>query len=227
MNLLGKTSFFLTSMRAAIWQGVLQQDHQLTLFINALHTPFTDELWRFFSAATIWCLLCAAMVVWLFTKMGWKRALVAIGACVLTFALCDQSARLVKHGLERLRPCWDADMLSAGLRVLEGKGGQYGFFSAHSANAMGLAICSFLCLRSGSGRTARGYAWIAFTLAFLIGISRIFVGKHFLGDVLAGFCAGLLLGWLSTITVFRLLRVCQKILPFGTMAKDRTGQRPS
>ena len=28
----------------------------------------------------------------------------------------------------------------------------------------------------------------------LIGLSRIFVGKHFLGDVLAGFAVGILLG---------------------------------
>ena len=208
-------------METTLWQDVLQLDHRLTLFINALHTPFTDEMWRFFSAAMIWCLLCAGMVVWLIAQMGWKRALVAIGACLLTFALCDQSSRLVKYGLERLRPCWDADMLSAGLRVLEGKGGQYGFFSAHSANAMGLAICSFLCLRCGRDRTGRGYAWIAFILAFLIGVSRIFVGKHFLGDVLAGFCAGLLLGWLSTITVFRLLRVLQKFLLLRAVEKDR------
>ncbi len=186
-------------MDTALLQDVLQLDHQLTLFLNALHTPLTDEVWRFFSGAAIWCILCAAMATYLFLQMGWRRALIAIGACIVTFALCDQSARLVKHGLERLRPCWDPVLLDAGLRVLEGKGGEFGFFSAHSANAAGLALCSWLCLRSDKSRRYRGYAWLAFMLAFLIGISRVFVGKHFVGDVLTGFCVGLLFGWLCAL----------------------------
>ena len=193
-------------MDTALLQDVLQLDHQLTLFLNALHTPLTDEVWRFFSGATVWCVLCAAMTVWLFLQLGWKRALVAIAACVLTFALCDQSSRLVKHGLERLRPCWDPVLLDAGLRVLEGKGGAFGFFSAHAANAMGLALCSYLCLREGLSRPCAGYAWLAFTLAFLIGISRVFVGKHFVGDVLTGFLVGLLYGWLCALGARRIFR---------------------
>lgn len=193
-------------MDTALLQDVLQLDHQLTLFLNALHTPFTDDVWRFFSGATVWCVLCAAMTVWLFLQLGWKRALVAIAACVLTFALCDQSSRLVKHGLERLRPCWDPVLLDAGLRVLEGKGGAFGFFSAHAANAMGLALCSYLCLREGLSRPCAGYAWLAFTLAFLIGISRVFVGKHFVGDVLTGFLVGLLYGWLCALGARRIFR---------------------
>ena len=36
-------------------------------------------------------------------------------------------------------------------------------------------------------------------LAFVIGISRVFVGKHFVGDVLTGFCVGLLFGWLCAL----------------------------
>lgn len=193
-------------MDTALLQDVLQLDHQLTLFLNALHTPLTDDVWRFFSGATVWCVLCAAMTVWLFLQLGWKRALVAIAACVLTFALCDQSARLVKHGLERLRPCWDPVLLDAGLRVLEGKGGAFGFFSAHAANAMGLALCSYLCLREGLSRPCAGYAWLAFPLAFLIGISRVFVGKHFVGDVLTGFLVGLLYGWLCALGARRIFR---------------------
>lgn len=193
-------------MDTALLQDVLQLDHQLTLFLNALHTPLTDDVWRFFSGATVWCVLCAAMTVWLFLQLGWKRALVAIAACVLTFALCDQSARLVKHGLERLRPCWDPVLLDAGLRVLEGKGGAFGFFSAHAANAMGLALCSYLCLREGLSRPCAGYAWLTFTLAFLIGISRVFVGKHFVGDVLTGFLVGLLYGWLCALGARRIFR---------------------
>lgn len=172
-------------------------DQRATLALNALYVQGTDAFWQFFSAGLIWWLLCSALVAFLFARLGWKRALVTIGACILTAVLCETAANLSKYGLERLRPCWDEDMLAAGLRVLEGKGGRFGFFSAHSANAAGLALCSLLCLRSDSSYRYRGYAWFAFGMVLLIGISRVFVGKHFLGDVLAGFSVGLLIGWLA------------------------------
>ena len=45
-------------------------------------------------------------------------------------------------------------------------------------------------------REYRGMAWLLFSWAALVGISRIFVGKHFLGDVLVGTAVGLLFGWI-------------------------------
>ena len=33
----------------------------------------------------------------------------------------------------------------------------------------------------------------------LVGLSRVFVGKHFLGDVIVGLAAGVLTGWLVFI----------------------------
>ena len=58
----------------------------------------------------------------------------------------------------------------------------YGFFSAHAANAMAFAVASAKFLKRG---TLPLCLW-----AVLVGLSRIFVGKHFLGDVLIGFIVG-------------------------------------
>jgi len=209
-------------METAILEDIVQLDRQITLQLNALSTPGPDAAWQFLSGQVIWYVVCIAMLVYLFLRLGWKRGLVALCACLLTFALCDQSARLVKYAVERLRPCWDEEMLAAGLQVLEGKGGNFGFFSAHSANAAGLALCSFLCLRSDAARRYQGYAWLAFSLAFLIGMSRVFVGKHFLGDVLAGFCVGLLFGWLLGL----LARRWMGRIPMTSIRLPRQSGRP-
>ena len=192
-------------------QEALRLDSEATLFINGLHTSWTDPVWQFLSSPIIWFLLFIPMVAYSFLRLGWKRGLITFIALLLTVGLCGQTANLVKLGFERLRPCWDEDLLEAGLRVLEGKGGDFGFFSAHAANAMGLAVCSFLCLRFDRRRQYRGYAWLAFILAFLIGISRIFVGKHYLGDVMAGFLVGLAAGWLFAF----LARLVMKRLPLS------------
>jgi membrane-associated phospholipid phosphatase len=43
----------------------------------------------------------------------------------------------------------------------------------------------------------------------MVAVSRIFVGKHFLGDVIVGICVGLFAGWafgsLAKLTIKRFL----------------------
>ena len=171
-------------------------DQQLTLAVNSLHTPVTDAVWTVFSNREIWFVLYAVVLVFFFIRLGWKRALVALAACVLTVVVCDQFANFTKDFFERLRPCWDQNMIDGGLHILEDKGGLYGFYSAHAANALGFAACSAGCFRYDRTRRYRGYVWLITIWALLVGLSRVFVGKHFCGDVLVGFCVGLLVGWL-------------------------------
>ena len=171
-------------------------DQDVTLAINALHCPVTDAIWQVFSNKQIWFVLYAVVLVMLYVRLGWKRATLVVLACVLTVTFCDQFSNFTKEYFARLRPCWDQNMVQGGLHILEHKGRLYGFYSAHAANAAGFAVCSWQGLRQDRGRRYCGYAWFIFLWAFLVGISRVFVGKHFLGDVLVGFAVGLLAGWL-------------------------------
>ena len=74
------------------------------------------------------------------------------------------------------------------------------FFSAHSANAFGLAVCSILAFRNDKSLPYRKYAAAILTWATLVSLSRIFAGKHYLGDVLTGILIGCLFGWLLGLT---------------------------
>ena len=85
-------------------------------------------------------------------------------------------------------------MLRNGLHVLE-YGGKYGFFSAHAANAFGLATSTYLGLKADKSRNYRWYGTFMYIWAFLVAVSRIFVGKHFLGDVIVGTLVGLSAGF--------------------------------
>lgn len=179
------------------WESVIALDREATLGLNALGgNSLWDALMVFSSHHYTWVPLYVGLAVFLFYRLGWKRALVFVAAIGLTFLCCDQLSNVFKYGFERLRPCYDEGMIAGGLRLLEGRGGLYGFFSAHAANTFGLACCTILAFRTD---TKHSYRWLAAGLLFwaaLVSVSRVFVGKHFLGDVMVGMLIGVALGLL-------------------------------
>jgi undecaprenyl-diphosphatase len=64
----------------------------------------------------------------------------------------------------------------------------YGFVSNHAANFFGLAAITTLFIRK------RWYTWLIFFIAILVSYSRIYVGKHFPGDVICGAILGYAIG---------------------------------
>ena len=178
--------------------GVLQYlhhvDQAVTLAINSLNCPFTDRIWMLFSNREIWFPMYIIIAIFLFIRLGWKRATVVTIACILTVTACDQFGNFVKDAVQRLRPCWDLNMVNGGLHLLEGKGNLYGFYSAHAANTLGFAVCSLKGFKIDKTRSYKAYSICIVLWAFLVGMSRVFVGKHFFGDVCAGFIVGIIFG---------------------------------
>ena len=187
------------------WQTIHETDQLLTLKINSWHTPFTDIIWEFFSDIPVWIPMYLLIIIFVIWRLGWKRGLVVIAAALLTFGFCDQFSNIIKAATERLRPCNDPIMIENGLHILE-KGGKYGFFSAHAANAFGLATSTFIGLRIDNRIRYRGYGAWMFTWAALVGIRRIFVGKHYLGDVLVGTLVGIAAGMAFSLTARWIIR---------------------
>lgn len=198
------------------WQKVHQFDQHLTLVVNSWNSSVSDPIWVFFSDKLVWIPMYAGIIALLFWKLGWKKALVVIAAVLMTFGFCDQFSNLIKHAVCRIRPLNDEFMVANGLHILEWGGG-YGFFSAHAANALGLAFSSFIglnTLTTAERREARPWwikaygTWIFFWAA-MVGISRIFVGRHYIGDVLVGFmvgaAAGIVFGLLARYIIRRFL----------------------
>lgn len=175
----------------------------LTLEINSWNSPISDPIWVFFSNIPVWIpmyLLIVGLLIW---KLGWKKGLLVIAAALATFGFCDQFSNLIKDATERIRPVNDEFMIASGLHILE-RGGGFSFFSAHSANAFGLALSTFTGMKISLGCNAKGsempkwlkvYGGWMFFWATMVAISRIFVGRHYLGDVLVGIMVGTLAGY--------------------------------
>ena len=176
------------------WQNVHHLDQEVTLVINSWHSSVTDPIWQFFSDKIVWIPMYAAIVALLIWRLGWKKGLIAIAGVLLTFGFCDQFSNVIKYAVCRIRPVNDEFMIAQGLHILE-TGGGYGFFSAHAANSFGLAVSTYLGIQMDKRLKWRGYAAWIFFWAGMVAMSRVFVGKHYLGDVIVGSIVGLAAGF--------------------------------
>jgi membrane-associated phospholipid phosphatase len=102
-----------------------------------------------------------------------------VGARVTTLLLLSAYINvLIKDICELPRPCHEVPAL--GLVAAEG----YGFPSNHAQSAV--VIWGSLALHV----RRRWFTGLALALAFLVGLSRVYLGVHFLGDVVVGWAIG-------------------------------------
>ena len=174
---------------------LINLDRAVTLAINGLNTPLTDQFWMFFTEKTIWFPAYAFIAVMLVYRLGWKRGLAVIASLILTVVLCDQISYHIKNGVERLRPVFDAYMLEGGLHYPEGRETSfYGFFSGHASNSFSFIACSLIGFRNDRTHRYNAYCTWGYIWAILVSLSRVMMGRHFMGDILVGALFGLAMG---------------------------------
>jgi len=175
---------------------LIQWDQNATLWINGLNTPATDAFWLLMSDTRVWFPAYAVLAVMLFYRLGWKRGLVVFLSVILAVVLCDQIPYHIRNAVQRLRPCFCEEMVSGGLHLPTNPGGGYwGFFSCHASNVFGLITCALLGFRNDKTHTYNAFAFWGYLWASLVAVSRIMLGRHYLGDVLVGAAFGILFGW--------------------------------
>jgi undecaprenyl-diphosphatase len=160
-------------------QWLLDLDRTLFEFINiTLANPVTDLVMPVITNGYYWVvptIAAALVIVW---KEG-KRGMWLLAGMALVIALCDQTAaHLIKPVVHRTRPCH----VVAGVHLLVGCSDAHSFPSAHATNWFGGAVW----MAYGFPRLAG----IFYTVAFLVAISRVFVGVHYPFDVLGGAVIG-------------------------------------
>ena len=190
-------------------------DQDITLTINSWTSPWTDSFWMMMSDKMFWIPAYVVCAYFLFARLGWKKALMVLASVAVAFALCDQLSNIVKRAVVRLRPSYSVRMLDGGLNVLEKRGGFYGFFSAHAANAFAIAMCLILGFRNDKSHSYNAFSKWVIIWASLVAVSRIFVGKHYLGDVLVGTVIGLTVGYLVGIATRYLIKRLFPTVPEG------------
>lgn len=165
---------------------LIEFDQSLSLALNGAHTAWLDPVMLFLSRVYVWVPLYLACLALLFFRLPWRKALIGSLMLIAAFAFTDIFTHWLKeHVFLRLRPCEDP-ALTGLVRLLEPHGSLYGFPSGHAANTFGFAAASAWLLKR------KWWSISLFCWAALVSYSRIYVGKHFLGDVLGGAAFGLL-----------------------------------
>ncbi|WP_193510766.1 phosphatase PAP2 family protein [Christiangramia fulva] len=166
-------------------------DRELFLYFNNLGSERWDWLWVALSDKWMAIPFYAVLLYLLFKKLGWRSTLITMLVVALLITATDQLANFFKHTFERPRPCRQEGVMEFARFVAE-RCGRYGFFSAHSANSMGVAVFLSLIFKS----FYRNLYLILIFWAILVSYSRIYLGVHYPGDVLTGWFFGVILGFL-------------------------------
>ncbi|MDR0961553.1 MAG: phosphatase PAP2 family protein [Mediterranea sp.] len=183
-----------------ILRELMHWDTQVFLFLNGMYHTFLDTFMSTYSGKWIWVPMYTAILYVMVRNLALKTLLLAIVAVALTIVITDQvTATLIRPLVERLRPANLENPLSSMVHIVgDYRGGRYGFPSAHAANTFGLAFfVAFLFKKRWL--TLFFMAWAIVTC-----YSRIYLGVHYPGDLLAGALIGLLAA-LITYNLFRLI----------------------
>jgi undecaprenyl-diphosphatase len=168
-------------------------DRQLMLALNGEGNEVTDCFWAIYSGKWIWLAPVLLIVYTLACRCrgGWRPALVVVLFTALLVCATDQvSAALIKPLICRPRPSHTEGLAPLLHYVGSYRGGHYGFVSSHAANSMGVALWLSL-LFHGRILQATIFFW-----ALLNCYSRIQLGVHFPGDLLAGGIVGMVIAYL-------------------------------
>lgn len=175
------------------------------------HYAWLDWLMMFLSDArngVIPLVLISVFVFWRSGTPGWR----VVAGMVLLVLLSDGSGALIKHAIAAERPCNVLD----GVRLLAPYCGHNSFPSNHAMNMA--AIATFI------GWHYRIMIAPLTGLAVSVGLSRIYLGVHYPGDVLFGWICGAVIAsvfyWLGWIAIPRFRREQRNTLEDTTRLEE-------
>ena len=172
-------------------------DTRLTLLLNGSDSVMLDTIAVTATKTGTWIPLGIVLLYVLMKMKNWKNALLVILCVAIAITLADQMASgIFKPLVARLRPSHTPELQGVIDLVGDYRGGRYGFFSSHAANTCAVAVFLSLLFRK------RVFTVAICSWAMVNSWTRLYLGVHYVGDIMVGLIWGAFVGWM----VFRLYR---------------------
>ena len=175
-------------------------DQTLTLFLNGSQSLFLDGVAATATQTATWIPVAVVLLYVLIRNNNLRAVGTILLAIALSILLADQGASSVcKPLFGRLRPTHEPSIMYA-IDVVNGyRGGKFGFISSHAANTFAVATLLTLLVRG------RRLAIVLFGWALLNCWTRVYLGVHYVGDLMCGALWGTLT---ATAVYFAAKRRC-------------------
>ena len=164
-------------------------DRDLFILINGLNSPLLDNVMVWITNKYTWVPLYLYWGYVVIRHFPGHWILLFVSIAILILVTDQLTSNIMKPFFERLRPCHEQN-LSAALHLVVNCGGKFGFASGHSANSFALATFIFAMMKL----TSRSW-FLIFLWAFLVALSRVYVGVHYPADVIIGGIIGSIFAW--------------------------------
>lgn len=169
----------------------LQFEKDLFFLLNGSDSIFFDYFFWLYSYKWTWIPFYVCFVIIFIYKKNWKEFILTLLSVALVILLCDQIASsFFKPIFQRFRPTHHPDFHDQVQIVLGYKGGMYGFISSHAANSFGFATLMAFIFRN------RLFTCMIMIFSLINGYSRIYLGVHFISDVVVGSLVGIIIGYM-------------------------------
>ncbi len=174
-------------------QRLIDIDKEVFLFLNGLNNPYLDPVMFYATKTFFWIPLYLFLIFLIFKNYNREGWFIMVGVLPSPSCLADQiTTSIMKPYFARLRPSHEPGLTGLVHLVNGYKGGSFGFASSHAANTFGTAIFVWLVLKPYYKRVAWIFLWAVFMT-----YTRIYLGVHYPGDILAGAVLGLGSGWIG------------------------------
>jgi undecaprenyl-diphosphatase len=176
-------------------------DQHCTLVLNGSESLFWDGFMMTATSTVTWIPLGIILLYVIIKNNSLQEIFLILVMLILAVFVADQfSSSFCKPFFARYRPTQDPFLMYQIDVVNNYRGGTYGFISSHAANTFSLFVLVSLIIRD------RRLTFWLFTWAALNAFSRVYLGVHYLGDILCGTIWGCVVGAL----LYLLFRVVQK-----------------
>ena len=188
-------------------QSLIKLDQDLLLSMNGSNSLFWDGIMVVITSTQVWIPMFVVLLYVIAKNNTLKSFLLTIAAIALVILFCDQiSSGICKPLFERFRPTQDPYLMYE-VDIVNGyRGSRYGFMSSHAANTFGTFVFLSLIFKRKSISIMLGI-W-----AIMSSYSRIYLGAHYLGDILCGCLVGCLTGYLIHLLYFHLNKIKSKVI---------------